>query len=209
MRHTLTVVAALDVVCSACGDTGGKAAQISVRDSAGIEIVESTPGSRETAKPLVIDTVPLFDIGADPSDPNQEFSSPSNPMRLADGRIAVAEPGAQEIRFFDSRGVWRRSVGRKGQGPGEFSDLRQLFLGPSDSLYAYEPGTGFVSVFDSEARYARRIRLQPAGEGRFAILSGVFANGRWLVDGSKSGWPSGAGAFESEHSHELRSSHRM
>ena len=195
MRPTLLTVGVIGVVSTACGSAGANTGCVAIRDSAGIEIVESTPPPRDAAPSWTIDTIPLFDIGADPGDPNQEFDAPSNPVRLADGRIAVADPGSQEIRFFDSAGVWLGNVGRKGQGPGEFTSLAELHLGPGDSLYAYERGTGFVHVLDAEGRYARRTRLQFPGEGRFAIFSGVFADGRWLVDGSKHVFPTAPGVF--------------
>jgi 6-bladed beta-propeller len=181
-------VAALGALC-ACRSTSSNSARLSLRDSAGIEIVESSPPPKEGIAAWMIDSIPLFDVGADPSEPNLQFSYPSNPVCLSDGRIAIADPGSQQIRFFDSGGAWLRNVGRKGEGPGEFTDLGRLFLGPGDSLYADEVASGFVSVFDSAGRFARRVRLQSPGEHRSPSFSGVLEDGTWMVDGRVEPFP--------------------
>jgi len=43
--------------------------------------------------------------------------------RLADGGVAVADGGSQEVRFFDADGDFVRSVAGPGGGPGESTGL--------------------------------------------------------------------------------------
>ena len=59
--------------------------------------------------------------GADTAATTMRDSS-GGAIRLSDGRIVIANRMTHEIRYFDSTGTWIRSSGRKGQGPGEFSD---------------------------------------------------------------------------------------
>jgi len=180
--HTLRLLLTGGLLLTGCRDPGTGGLEISVRDSAGIEIVESVPPAEEGSERWVIDSVPLFDIGADSSDPTQEFTRPGGQVRLAEGRIAVADARAQEIRFFDPNGIWLHNAGR-----------RDSFPGPGDSLYAIEPGTGFVTVLDSAGRYGRWERPALPGPGRFAIFLGVFAGGDWLINGSEIIRPTQAG----------------
>ena len=166
-----------------CGGVADRRPPVARRDSAGIEIVTSTP-QPDAAPTRVFDSLPLFDIGADQSDPHQEFQRPTNPIRLSDGRIVVGDHGTNEIRFYDSTGRWLSSVGRKGSGPGEFEDLAMVFLGPADSLYAIEPRNGRVNVIDRQGRFGRTFRPEFPGQGRFAMFQGVLPSGDLLINGS-------------------------
>lgn len=107
--------------------------------------------------------------------------------RLPDGRIAVGNSGSSEIRVFDAGGTYQMSVGRAGEGPGEF--------GPFASIYFYEAGDSLI-VPDDEFRVhvygpgvefmeTRRFTLVPE-IGR-PFLQGVFADGSWLVQAYENG----------------------
>jgi hypothetical protein len=88
---------------------------------------------------------------------------------------------------FDKRGVYIRSIGRKGSGPGEFDSL-----GPigwfADTLYALSVGNQLMHLFVSDGRYVRSFRLPYAVidrpeiyPARFTLLVwGMFADGSLL-----------------------------
>ncbi len=179
----------------ACGRAA--APTVAVRDSAGVEIVESTPPDAGPGR-WIIDSIPAFDIGASQDDPHQQLVRPADPVRLPDGRIAVGDNGSYEIRFFDATGRWVRSLGRQGSGPGEFTDLRNVWLGPGDTLFAYQGRTGQVSVLDPEGRFVRTFRPDFGGENRFLIVLGPFASGHWLVNGTAFTMPTVSGRHRSE-----------
>lgn len=196
LRRCGTVLAALLVpVLHACGPGGSP--RVTVRDSAGVEIVESVPPA-PGAGGWAVDSAPLVDIGADQDDPRQQLTRPTDPVRLAGGRIAVGDNGSLEIRVFDADGRWVGSIGRKGSGPGEFTDLRALWTGPGDTLYAYQGRTGQVSVLDAGGRFARAFRPEFSGERRFAVILGPFSTGHWLVNGSAITLPTTSGLHRGE-----------
>jgi hypothetical protein len=74
------------------------------------------------------------------------------------GNIYVADRWA--IRVFAPDGGLLRSIGRQGQGPGEFDALTSVEVMPGDSIYAFDAGTSRVTVFEPRAwRPAYTVRL--------------------------------------------------
>lgn len=103
---------------SAEGDDHAGAA--TVRDSSGIEIVESSAPRWTDATRWTLDPVPFVDLGASPSDTTQQFTIVRGTHRLANGTIAVFDAGISSIRFYDTTGALLGVAGRQGTGPGEF-----------------------------------------------------------------------------------------
>jgi hypothetical protein len=59
----------------------------------------------------------------------------------------------QPILRYDSLGHYVGTLGRLGQGPGEYEITRTIFLGADDSLYL--ASSGRIQVFDRNGRYSR------------------------------------------------------
>jgi hypothetical protein len=81
------------------------------------------------------------------------------------GRIYVLEGMAQEIRVFDSTGVYLHTIGRRGHGPGEFSGASELDLGPGDTLRVLDDGLMRFSVFAPDGTFAGNHRREIVGTG--------------------------------------------
>ncbi len=69
------------------------------------------------------------------------------------GRFYVFERQAQELRVFDAEGNYVRTVGRKGGGPGEFSQVIGMDWAPDGSLWLVDPANNRISVFDTAGTY--------------------------------------------------------
>jgi hypothetical protein len=161
--------------CGGAGEGGGAPV---TRDSAGIAIVENTASAWTAGQEWQVDSV-ILDIGGD-------VDSVSGPVRLGDGRLAIANAGSHEVRVYDASGAQLHASGRAGDGPGEYRMLAGIWRGPGDSLLVSDFLARRVSVLDPEARFARSFSLggntgglMPVG-GRieFAVPQG------WLGDGS-------------------------
>lgn len=102
---------------------------------------------------------PVLDIGTAQGEEPYELQSAASSLRLADGRVLVANTGSSEIRVYDSAGHYVSAIGRRGAGPGEFTGTIQLALTPAGGFLAYDPGQERLSVYDSAGAYrdARRI----------------------------------------------------
>ena len=67
----------------------------------------------------------------------------------AAGAIYVADVQANEIRVFGADGAHLRTIGRSGDGPGEFNALYALaWIG--DTLAAFDPRNGRISFLSPE-----------------------------------------------------------
>jgi hypothetical protein len=109
-----------------------------VRDSAGIQIVENI-GAPMWREDETWELTEVLRIGAVEGAPEYEFGRISGIAVLSDRRIVVADAMAHELRFFSPEGVHELTVGRQGQGPGEFGDgLLYPSVGPGDTLLVYQ-----------------------------------------------------------------------
>jgi hypothetical protein len=71
------------------------------------------------------------------------------------GRYYVSDDERPAVNVFDSLGGHVAEIGRRGEGPGEFSAISAIAVGPHDSLYVYDPALGRMSVFTPELELAR------------------------------------------------------
>ncbi len=69
------------------------------------------------------------------------------------GRVWVLESQSQELRVFDSLGVYVRTVGRRGGGPGEFAQAVKVETGPDGNVWVMDPSNNRLSVFDTAGVY--------------------------------------------------------
>jgi hypothetical protein len=97
----------------------------------------------------------------------------------SEGRIYVSEPTLGEITVFDRDGTYAGTVGRWGEGPGEFKNPGAVrFKG--DTLTVLEFGTG-INLLSSEGEFYDRfiVRFPPSSPGTLASSSVAL-----LADGS-------------------------
>ena len=93
------------------------------------------------------------------------------------GNLFIWDPNSFRIQVFDAEGRFVRTVGRQGEGPGEFSDAFGLKfrVGVGGELAVLDGGR--LQLFDPLGAYERRV-LMPPMTTRFAVLAG----GRILQD---------------------------
>jgi 6-bladed beta-propeller len=113
--------------------------------------------SRRVWKPaevLRLAPTPALVIGIQ-GGPMYEFDRVAGSARLHDGRIVVADGGSSSLRFFDSTGIFLKSVGGRGAGPGEFQSLGFFSVMQGDTLVAGAI-TGELSYFTGTGQYLQR-----------------------------------------------------
>jgi hypothetical protein len=90
-----------------------------------------------------------------------------------EGSLYVLDRTANEVRAFDRDGVFLGSMGRRGEGPGEFLNPFGLAWGPSGNLWVVDVQRARYSVFSREGEHLREFRRSVGGfswpwPGRFA-----------------------------------------
>ena len=127
---------------------------------------------------------PIFDLGAESDDTLETFGEVRGATRLPNGDVVIADIKAFALRYFTSAGVHRRSVGRSGEGPGEFQSIMRLYR-CGDSLFVQEWGQPLLKVFHSNGTFSRNVTLlspQKAGGYGYSTAcnrNGVFINSGW------------------------------
>jgi len=84
------------------------------------------------------------------------------------GNIYVLDYMESHVKVFDKSGRYLRTIGRKGQGPGELDSTQALDLFyPSDSLFVLEGAR--ISIFDSMGKFSRTLSLRGFGNLQMQI----------------------------------------
>lgn len=109
---------------------------------------EGAPAPEQAA--VAIDSIPVLDIAGTGLDHAEVLSDPVGAARFGDGTIAIADRGAFAVHLFSGTGQLLTSVGRLGDGPGEFREL--TWLGRCDA--------GSVLVWDRRLQRMTRITAE-------------------------------------------------
>ena len=150
---------------------------VSVRDSAGITIVENRGDARGAELGWRLGDAPTVDIGGrSEAGPYRVVEA----TRLGDGRIVVASAGANALELYAPDGRHLRTIGRSGGGPGEFRTLFWVGRLPGDSIAAWDAALGRLSVFTPAGDFVRAVTPR-SPLGLFPQAAGVFGDGRILV----------------------------
>ena len=178
VRHASPLAAFCALALAACstGDAGNTVT--SMRDSAGITVVDNDV-ERATAA-CTIDSAPAVRIGTAEGDETYQFFRVFGARRLSDGRIVVVNQGSQQLRFYDSTGKYLSASGREGQGPGEFSNAFYLWVLPGDTIWVGDYRPFQFLVFAPDGAWKRTVRPSPAYTNSPAVMD-VLDDGRSIL----------------------------
>lgn len=132
----------LGALAAACGDRPDSRAGFAgtVRDSAGVQIVENT-STGTWGQDGGWATEQILSIGEAAGDPEYQFGQVVGVDALSDGRILVMDGQAQRLQVYGPDGTYRRTIGGPGSGPGEFSPgVNGVFVGRGDTILVTDMG---------------------------------------------------------------------
>ncbi len=81
------------------------------------------------------------------------------------GRLLVLDFNDQQIHLFDSSRRYAGTLGRKGQGPGEFGNANGLLQAPDGRLWLNDPYNSRFTVLNPDGSLHATHRFQPWGYG--------------------------------------------
>lgn len=98
---------------------------------------------------------------------------------LADSnRIYVLDPSAPGVLSFDRDGIWRGTIGREGEGPGEFRHPSSMgWL--SDTLWVADRDLARLSFFDRDMDYVNSVSFRVVSGWTLAIPRAAL--GPWVL----------------------------
>ena len=90
----------------------------------------------------------------------------------AQENIFVLDYKESHVKVFDKTGKYLRTIGRKGQGPGELAGpMAMAFDHPSGALLVLEAGAHRISRFDSQGKFFKALPLKSVGGLRMRLDS--------------------------------------
>ena len=172
MKYSTAPIVPLVVIVTACGGGAGGTG-FTVRDSAGVELVEMSGGSVADVPALALREE--LRIGTVDGPPELQFFRVSAIANASDGTIYVADGGNHVIRKFTPDGTFLIEFGGEGEGPGKFPrgpwDLSVL----GDTVVAVDR---LIHVFSKDGTLIDAVRPRLAGRGPDV----------WQLDATKAGW---------------------
>lgn len=193
-RSGTFILLTLGTALSACGQT--VPGTVTVRDSAGVTIVENGPDARISAERWTVAAEPSLRIGTVEGDSMRQFTRVTDGVRLDDGRIIVADAGARQLRAFGPEGVFLWKQGRAGGGPGEYVGLSDVVRLGGDTVAILDRRARRLTVLGSDGTMGRSVPVDaplPAGTPGVSPSADVH-RGRLLVSGHAPGAAPRAGA---------------
>lgn len=138
-----------------------------------------------TARRLVVyDAIGLFQRAIDGAG---LWVRPTGVAVSADGsRVHVVDTGgvdsdAHRVHSYDVQGRLLRSLGRRGEGPGEFNLPVDAALAPDGTLWVLDAGNFRLQAFDAEGRFLRAFGSAGNGLGQFGRPRGLAVDGDGLL----------------------------
>ena len=150
------------LLSSALGAYDSAAAQsgLSVRDSAGVTITTSDVAGRGAGRVCSLAEASETRV-VSPASGEWTLFRIEDLDRMEDGRLVVVNRGSHELLVFGRDGEFVRSLGRQGEGPGEFVDPVELDFVGGDSIVVWDWGSGRLVLFGPDGSHERNVRLQP------------------------------------------------
>lgn len=153
-----------------------------VRDSAGIEIVENHAPAGPAGAFWTIDPEPEILV----TDDSARLDWTAGLARLEDGRVATFSFTNRQLFIFGPSGELSRTIGRAGEGPGEFGTPDGMQYLPPDTLVVWERFLEAVHYFDTTGTllnkrsvdYARLMEHGATYEDPFRL---VLPDGSFLI----------------------------
>ena len=123
-----------------------------------IEIEDGIKAVKNSDKPLFGELI--FDLEEDliigsEEDKNYMFYQARDIKVDSLGNIYVLDAGNHRVQKFDKNGHYLQTIGRKGQGPGEFASIYNMLFDNQNNLYV--KGMRIIHIFNNKGEFIRNV----------------------------------------------------
>jgi hypothetical protein len=173
------------LLVAACEDTPDvEANSFSIRDSAGVQIVESARPSLPDDAGWTVDPAPYLTIGQADGEAPYLLSRVGRVQVMPDGRVLVVNNADMTLRVFTAEGAFVLQVGGQGDGPGEFRGIGGVWVRNGEIIAHPASLATPVNVYDLEGKLLRTYRVQGLPTDYPTQTRGLFADGSGLGFGA-------------------------
>jgi len=99
-------------------------------------------------------------IGGDVEDEDYIFHRPQDIKVEADGTMFVMDWGDSTFKIYDKQGKYIRTIGGKGQGPGEFGMLIYFSIGSDGHIYVTDFMNHRIAILNENGGYITGFRIE-------------------------------------------------
>lgn len=107
--------------------------------------------------------------GLDAEDENLAFNAPYDIVLDATGNMYILDTGNKRIQKLNPEGKFIKTIGRQGQGPGEFQSPHSLDIDKEDNIYVHDPRAMRIQVLTSDGKMKRLIKFTKFSEGQIRL----------------------------------------
>ena len=173
-RHPLARALAFGaILCLPCllgSDLSAAVSPQAIETVDGVRIVHNPKGGVWGANPkLAIELVrTIGDVDTD--DENLAFDSPVDMAADEAGNIFILDSGNQRIQVFGPDGKYVRTIGRRGQGPGEFASLNSIAVDRKGNFHVLDDAQKRIQVFTPQGEVLKTIPVAKFRLDRIRLL---------------------------------------
>lgn len=172
-RSSLAVIAAFSLACAASDEDGrsaGRADWTTSIDTIGDTVVVRTTGGDEQASVHAL--VPEVAIGELDAVDEYSFGAINEVEVSEEGHIYVFDRQVPALREYDATGKYVRTIGQKGEGPGEYTQVNGVALHRDGRIVLWSARTGQINVYGPDGTFREGWRVP--GGSNFFTSGGVF-----------------------------------
>ena len=155
-RVLLACALALVMAVSGCAEPPSDF--VTVRDSAGVTIVENHAAGLESVSSWSVSGEPRIEIGggAEPEIPLYRVTAVTP---LESGRVAIGMTTPPQVVVVEADGGLSATLGQPGEGPGEFLTVGSVVALHADSVMVWDPDRRRFAVFQEDGTLVREVDL--------------------------------------------------
>jgi hypothetical protein len=144
-----------------------------------VKIVQNTLKEIESVKGKILLNLVRTWGGDEIEDENQFFKNPWDIIIGKDSFIYISDFGNHRIQVFDEKGIFKRSIGRRGQGPGDLLNPTRLAMDIHGNIIVAEQGNSRIQFLAPDGKYITDFRvldgwisgLQAVSKGETIVLN--------------------------------------
>lgn len=135
----------------------------------GVRVIHNEKGGKWGANPEVkLELVRT--IGGLDAEENLSFNNPNDIVRDSHGNLYILDTDNNRIQKLDSEGKFIKTIGRKGQGPGEFQRAQSMDIDKKDNIFVFDSGNARIQIISPEGRPLKSFKLLFSVAGRIRLL---------------------------------------